>query len=232
MDVIFRSAELSFLEELPDYARQIGSSFCPFVEPALSKGLLRFSHYRLAEQPMPELQKKIFYLGYLHTELLRMARASAASSVEKILMSENLIFSLDGEYAIDGKEMMDWPHWALKLLYTKTGVLFGKFWKGEKGISKHGNPIPPPPYHLLSIRSGIKSRDAQFFKKAEFLLEDFVSAADDGLPVLEERYIGESQHCVKMFCEMPSLRLVQKLLPILEKTGLYEHALCLGQNKT
>jgi hypothetical protein len=181
---------------------------------------------------MTKMQNYIFYLGYLHTELLRVRRAEATSAAEKMLLCENLFFRFNDEDVVDGKTMLDWPHWALKLLYTKAGVLFGKFWKGEREFSRSGAPIPPPPYHLLSIRSGIKERDAAFFKKAQFLLEDFTAAHDTGLSVVPElSCANQPQHCANVFCEKPTLSLANALTRPLQSSGLYEYALSLGENK-
>jgi hypothetical protein len=181
---------------------------------------------------MTKLQEHIFYLGYLHTELLRAKRVESSSSIEKLLLCENLIFRFDAEDTVDGMAMMEWPHWALKLLYTKTGVLFGKFWKGEREVSRSGVPIPPPPYHLLSIRSGIKERDAAFFKKAQFLLEDFTAALDTGVSIVPESECAHQlQYYADVFCRKPTHVVAVELLSVMQSSGLYEYALRLGENK-
>jgi hypothetical protein len=78
------------------------------------------------------------------------------------------------------------PHWCLKTLYTRAGILFGKFWKGEQGTARDGRPIPEPPVHLLSIRSAVKPLDRRFFAKAPTLLPELEAANDTGQQLLPE----------------------------------------------
>lgn len=229
---IFRNKEpLCPNNDLSEYLSTIGDKFCPFLNPSLLRGCTLFTVYEFPNLETRELQERIFYLGYLHTELLRMARRDTIQVSEKILLCENLIFRFANENTINGKEILDWPHWALKLLYTKTGILFGKFWKGEKELSTSGVPIPKPPYHLLSIRSGVKERDTHFFKKARFLLEDFINATDTGRSVLPESCINQPRYCAKLFCEKPTPPLAETLLLSLMDSGLYEYALSLSENE-
>lgn len=115
MEEIFRTTNPPALHTFPEYLDAIADKFCPFLGPSLMRGLSFFTVYFLSDASMIELQKQIFYLGFLHTEILR-ARRLILSGTEKLLVNENLIFRFDSEDSVNGKEMLDWPHWALKLM--------------------------------------------------------------------------------------------------------------------
>lgn len=101
--------------------------------------------------------------------------------------------------------------------YTEVGVLFGKFWLGEEEDSKAGIPIPPPPYHILSIRSAIIKRDPKFFQKAPGLLGDLLESDDDGRDVMEiSQFLGRRPVCTWTSND------VRDALRVLQDSGMYE----------
>ncbi|EOO08756.1 hypothetical protein [Bacillus cereus] len=163
------------------YSLEISDKFCPYLKPAEKNNVLHLTEYKLSGNHMEELQEEIFYYGVIHTEELRRFRQNNKNSPKGILICENLKFISPPMFnEIDGEELFSWPHWLLKILYTKSGVMFGKFWIGEKTISRSGDKIPEPPCHFLSIRSVIKERDPYFFSKAPELLPQLIHSIDNG----------------------------------------------------
>lgn len=153
------------------------TQFCPFLKPSMEKEHTYFSQYTLSGDTLYKLQEQMFCYCLAHTELLRYLRHSSAQS---LLLCENLLFEIDTDIKIDGKALFSWPHWCLKTLYTKAGILFGKFWEGEQDTAKNGEMLPVPPQHFMSIRSALKAQDMRFFTKAHNLKPNFEAAEDQG----------------------------------------------------
>jgi hypothetical protein len=175
---VFRSCSVPRLPGLRQYIDAIGDDFCPLLWPSRKRGLIRNSVYQLSGGEAG-IADSIFYLGVLHTELLRHKRRWLKVS-EQILVCENLFFRFEDEDIVNGEQLFAWPHWTLKKHYTSYGLMFGKFWKGELQKSIKGKNIPPPPYHMLSIRSAVKPRDPAFFVKAPELKDLMLNAEDQG----------------------------------------------------
>jgi hypothetical protein len=186
---MFRSTDLTGLPAFAEYVRTISDGFCPFIEPSQLRQVLFFSEYHL-EELGDKLEAAMFYLGLQHTEILRQERKKQTNRIVHDFLCENLIFYFPPQRDDDGKKIFSWPHWLLKVLYTKQGIVFGKFWKGEESTSKDGRPIPPPPNHFLSIRSAIKPTDIRFFSKAPQLTEEHKQSCDDGSDVFPEGLKG------------------------------------------
>ena len=87
----------------------------------------------------------------------------------------------------------------LKTHYTQAGVLFGKFWKGEKDVSRTGIAIPSSPYHMLSIRSRVERKDEQFFTNVPERLNSLVDAEDSGQNVFKEDRLANDWYQKEMF---------------------------------
>ena len=180
---MFRVSSLEEQSVLVEYLNEIGRNFCPFSKPSTQKEILLFSTYELASDTMERAQAEAFYIGLVHTELFRRFRRSQASVHERMLACENVVIT--SPFAEDqGGTLLGWPHWLLKALYTRMGVVFGKFWKGEQSSSHDGRTIPPPPFTFLSIRSAVKKVDARFFSRAPQLLDEYAQADDTGESVL------------------------------------------------
>lgn len=182
---IFRATDCKNLPELPEYCTAL-EEFCPFIAPAQENKILYFSEYSLLGDDITFLQKQMFNIGLLHTEILRSGRAGQTTTQAKALFCENVLFHISDSVQIEGSNLFSWPHWFLKLLYTEVGVLFGKFWKGEQAKSRDGKDIPAPPYHLLSIRSAIKPIDGRFFTKAPELTLEYSLSSDEGKSIIEK----------------------------------------------
>ena len=180
-------------DDFEKYLDTIGSRFCPFLEPARGNEVLFFSKYTIEETKVETLKQKMFYLSFIHTELLRRARAEEEDKQRANLICENLIFRFPSEDDVDGAELLSIPHWLLKCAYTQVGVLFGKFWKGEQDTAKSGEEITPPPLHFISIRSALKPVDSRFFTKARILENAYRESEDDGRSVFAHLFTPQQR---------------------------------------
>ena len=181
----YRSTSVPGLPGLAAYMDAISAGFCPYLGPSLDRATTWNSVYTLDCTTIEEVEQMLFYLGVLHTEILRRSWKDAALS-NRPFICENLFLRFLGEDDCDGGALFSWPHWILKTHYTQTGILFGKFWKGEEAQSRDDRPVPPPPYHMLSIRRTVKPRDPHFFLKAPELLPELADSVDDGRCVWPE----------------------------------------------
>jgi len=181
----FRSKVVPDLPGLRQYMEEMKRNFCPFLEPSETRSLTSHSVYELASTDTAKIQELMFCLGMLHTEILRRNRRSVPLQ-QRSLVCENIFFRFQSENIVDGEELFGWPHWLLKTRYTRVGVMFGKFWKGEKSLSRNSVLIPSPPYHMLSIRGSVKKFDPVFFTKAPELLDTLIAAEDTGENVFDD----------------------------------------------
>jgi TRAP-type mannitol/chloroaromatic compound transport system permease small subunit len=154
-----------------EYLSDIAKDFCPFLKPAIDKKLCKFLTYNIATHSLIDAQEFLFCAGLMHTASLRLARKEHGRY--GYLYCENAILVTSEAVTSIGSELFAWPHWCLKTLYTKSAVVYGKFWIGEEDTARDGRPIPAPSVHLLSVRSAIKAKDGRFFKKAAMLRDDF-----------------------------------------------------------
>lgn len=160
---------------LDAYCKEIGEEFCPYLLPALKRDCVLFSLYQLEEGDEEKLSETVFYLALIHTELLRAARRAISDLSARELLCENVLVTAQAARKAD---ILAWPHWLLKLLYTKSKLMFGKFRPGAAEPARSGVSLPLPPYFLLSVRSAIPDRDKTFFTKAPQLSPVLLSAAD------------------------------------------------------
>jgi hypothetical protein len=167
--------------EINNYFDEIGRDFCPFLLPSYHNKLMYCTEYNINNMTFPEQKRFVFASGLVHTVLFRKERMIEKSHKNKLLVCENIFFSTNNK--VDGQELFAFPHWFLKLLFTKKSILFGKFWKGERAKSKNGRLIPIPSFHFLSIRSAIKPNDEHFFKLTPELTEFYMDSDDDNLSV-------------------------------------------------
>ncbi|TYR78271.1 hypothetical protein FZC66_20110 [Priestia megaterium] len=169
-----------------DYCSAI-TSFCPFLQPAIQHGALFQQTILLPNTTQLEIEEEIFYNAVMQVERFRNQRKLTASREKKLLLCYNLIFiPPTSQDAINGEKYITWPHYLLKLLYTKVGIMFGKFWLGEEGISRDGRSIPSPTCTFISIRSVVKNRDPYFFEKTPELVNSLIESIDDGRNVHNE----------------------------------------------
>ncbi|MEF8727521.1 MAG: hypothetical protein V5B34_04840 [Accumulibacter sp.] len=148
------------------YIELIRRNHCPFLNRAADEGLVKFSEYRIDGEV--DKDEYAFSLALIHTEILRAERSGLSGSNSR-LICENIIFTPGFSEPAEREIFFQWIHWALKLLYTDSGVVFGKFWPDEIFYDDLGKRVPNPPEMLLSIRSTVGEKDAKFFKISPLL---------------------------------------------------------------
>ncbi|MCM3324763.1 DUF6875 domain-containing protein [Cytobacillus kochii] len=153
---------------------------CPFLKPALDYNSVINKRFQLNDKNYKKIEENIFWISLQATEEFRNVRR-ALTGQKKTLFNVNLIFIYDE--GIKGN-VLDWPHYILKLLYSKVGVVYGKFHNGALKTNRHGLLMPSPPFTHLAIRSAIKSKDARFFNKTPDLVDDILTSKDEREDVL------------------------------------------------
>jgi hypothetical protein len=193
-DVGERGARHSDSAALRGFVEQIGTDFCPFIAPSTVHEALTFSDYTLGELTdlgEGDVAAGLFYAGVVHTERLRRRRAAlwqADLPAPAALLCDNIaVIGSETLAERAAKDIVDWPHYLLKWIYSEVGLMFGKFWTHEQATSLNGRPIPTTPATFLSIRSAVRLRDPALLRdQTEFatLIRD---AEDDGQDVLAQR---------------------------------------------
>lgn len=178
---------------LAEYLQHISNDFCPYIAPATSSGVLHFSTYSTAE--LEDLgggraDAGLLLLGIAHTEWVRERRfhlAQAGRTNDARLICDNLVVEDSGALEWrEAKNLVDWPHYILKRMYSDVGLMFGKFWTCEEEDSIDGRPIPSPPLTFLSIRPSVKVRDPKLLKDQTDIAAIIEEANDDRRDVLRE----------------------------------------------
>ncbi|HKX33392.1 MAG TPA: hypothetical protein VJ302_37285 [Blastocatellia bacterium] len=216
-------------DQVKDYLDAVSASFCPYINPSGLHNLLLFSEYRVDARDEESLCRNLFYVGLIHTEILRASRLQIDEKRGNLLACENLIFDGEALNQIEGEDIFRWPHWFLKVLYTGRGVLFGKFWKGERVKSRDGRDVPVPPVHLLSIRSAVKPIDSRFFGITPELLEIHASSFDAGARAFDFPMSSGSQEMLDLIGTLARSEIWQSsvidLCSRCERTSLFEDCL-------
>ena len=146
------------VKEFYDYAEKL-YSYCPYLKKSKSKDLLDSKRVIFYSEKDDEYSKKIFYECLIETERFRIKRRTLDMK-DCPYYSLNIVFDSKFEKNYKWEEMMSWPHYMLKYLYSKEQIMFGKFWKGEKTKSRITNKIiPESNINFISIRTAIKERD-------------------------------------------------------------------------
>lgn len=197
---MFRQLDITNRKDITDYTIDIGVNFCPFLSPSIDNGVMYFSEYKIEDLTLEEIQKFIFYTGFVHTCIFRNYRIQETIHKRKLLYSENIVYSLKKE--IDGEKAFAFPHWFLKILFTEKSILFGKFWKGESIKSREGINITIPPVHFLSIRSAIKPTDKRFFTITPELTQYYLNSEDDNKSIMT---FVDDPYLKNIVCEIENL---------------------------
>lgn len=201
---MFRQLDITNRKDITDYTIDIGVNFCPFLSPSIDNGVMYFSEYKIENFNLEEIQKFIFYTGFVHTCIFRNNRIQETIHKRKLLYSENIVYSLKKE--IDGEKAFAFPHWFLKILFTEKSILFGKFWKGESIKTREGINITIPPVHFLSIRSAIKPTDKRFFTLTPELTQYYLNSEDDNNSVVEFIHVQSLKNIIS---EIENLDITQ-----------------------
>lgn len=173
------------------YAHAIGESgLCPYIPPAICKGLLFAIEQNLIDAPCEELEAWIFYYALLATEQFRRIRLDLRGHSRELLCT-NIIYQLPDANQHDAEVVLKVPHRLLRCFYASANIMFGKFWIGEQAISLHGKSIPSPPCNFIAIRSIVKQRDPDFLKQdssiQEITIATLIQSIDTGNCLFEQQ---------------------------------------------
>jgi hypothetical protein len=165
---LIESAFYEYLDKMAEY--------CPYLMPAKNSQNINNIFFDISEKDRLLIENGIFWESVRVTEKFRKVRQDL-DTPNKILLNFNLIFLFESEIL----NILDWPHYLLKVLYTEVGIVFGKFQKGKSGDNF---PLPQFQFTHLSIRSAVKKKDERFFNKAPYLLEHMLLNEDKGQNIL------------------------------------------------
>ncbi|MFI1157430.1 hypothetical protein [Streptomyces sioyaensis] len=154
---------------------QAMSVHCPYLAPSVEHGLTGWTVYEAAGEA-PEVEAEVFHAGVRAAEWVR----TQLNRPRGALVCENI--AVIGA----GREVLAWPHWALKNLYGPVGVMFGKFPVGDQVTDHRGRLVPEPPVSFLAVRVAVRARDPLFLSRTPDLAALVAEAADDGRDVFAE----------------------------------------------
>ncbi|MFK0292009.1 hypothetical protein ACIQU6_16255 [Streptomyces sp. NPDC090442] len=156
------------------YVRAV-AAHCPYLAPSLDRGLTGWTLYEAVGAPA-DVEAEVFHAAVQAAEWVRplVARAHGAFVCENVAVLGA------------GREVLQWPHWALKHLYGPVGLMIGKFAAGEERADRSGRSIPPPPVSFLPVRAAIRPRDGRFLQRTPKLAAAMTSARDDGRDVFSQ----------------------------------------------
>ncbi|WP_432096384.1 hypothetical protein [Streptomyces sp. bgisy100] len=164
--------------DITDYVHAV-SKHCQYLAPSMARGLTGWTVFEVVGDAESS-EAEVFHAGVQAAERIR----PLASRPHGALVCENIVL-LAGD-GIDHRELMAWPHWALKNLYGPIGLMFGKFWAGEQGKDRYGRSIPVPPCSFLPVRVAVRARDPRFLSRTPELAAAVAGAADDGCDVIKD----------------------------------------------
>ncbi|MFD4534365.1 hypothetical protein ACFWNL_11025 [Kitasatospora sp. NPDC058397] len=155
--------------------------YCPFLRPSAARGMTGWTVYEISRDTRRyAVEAELFYAGVQAAEWIRplMARPFGALTCENVV--------LIGQCAdADHRELLAWPHWALKNLYGPVGVMFGKFVQGAAETNRAGHDIPPAPFSFLPVRAAVRLLDPKLLTSTPDLAAAVGGAVDDGHDVFE-----------------------------------------------
>ncbi|MGA5638255.1 hypothetical protein [Streptomyces sp. CS081A] len=158
--------------DINGYARQM-TVHCPYLAPSLQQGLTSWTVYR-ADGDADAVEAELFHAGVQAAEWLR----PLLNRPHGLLRCENIV--LLGEVPdARHRDLMAWPHWALKNLYGPVGVTFGKFYAGEEEVTAAGHRIPAAPASFLPVRAAVRRRDPRFLSATPDLAAALAAADDE-----------------------------------------------------
>ncbi|MFJ9886596.1 DUF6875 domain-containing protein [Streptomyces sp. NPDC091287] len=153
---------------------------CPYLSPSIERGLTTWTVYR-ADGSADAVEAGLFHAGAQAAEWLR----PLIHRPYGFLRCENVVL-LGAVPDVRHRDLLAWPHWALKNLYGPVGVMFGKFYADEEEATRAGEPLPVAPVSYLPVRAAIRRRDPQFLRATPDLAAALSVADDDGRDVFEQ----------------------------------------------
>lgn len=179
---------------LRDFLDQVSANFCPYIEPACEHDVLSFSEYttdELTATGRGDIRAGLLYTGIVITERLRrrraMLRRDGHVAASQMICDNIVVLGTDNAPGQSAKNVVDWPHYLLKSIYSETALMFGKFWTNEEGLSRDERAIPIVPITFLSIRAAIRPRDPKLLRRQTVFAAMIQEASDVGQDVLHER---------------------------------------------
>ncbi|MFF4601980.1 hypothetical protein ACFY12_04365 [Streptomyces sp. NPDC001339] len=179
-----------------DIAAYVGTvtAHCPYLTPSLDRGLTGWTLYEAVGAPA-DVEAEVFHAAVQAAERVRplAPRAHGAFVCENVAILGA------------GREVLQWPHWALKHLYGPVGLMIGKFAVGEERTDHSGRGIPPPPVSFLPVRAAVRPRDGRFLQHTPNLAAAVASARDDGRDVFS--HLGHDWKEIRLWAQhLPSRR--------------------------
>ncbi|MEV6976229.1 hypothetical protein [Kitasatospora sp. NPDC093806] len=167
--------------DVADYVAAL-PQHCPFLEPSVARGMTGWTVYEIVSGARRgAVEAALFYAGVQAAERIRTLKHHQ----DGVLACENVVF-LEQSPDADQRELMAWPHWALKNLYGPVGVMFGKFSRGATEEDRFGRRIPSPPFSFLPARATIRPLDPKFLTDTPDLAAVVAAAEDDGRDVFRD----------------------------------------------
>ncbi len=154
---------------------------CPFLKPSTGRGMIGWTVYEVVpDAPRSWVEAELFHAG-----------VQAAEWIRPLLARPNGLLACEGVVLVGRcgdathRELLAWPHWALKNLYGPVGVMVGKFVEGVGETSRTGARIPPAPVSFLPVRAAVRSLDPRFLADTPDLAAAVARAVDDGRDVFQ-----------------------------------------------
>ncbi|MER8047109.1 DUF6875 domain-containing protein [Streptomyces sp. NPDC094032] len=155
------------------------TAHCPYLSPSVERGLTTWTVCR-ADGSADAVEAELFHAGAQAAEWLR----PLIHRPHGFLWCENIVI-LGEVPGVRHRDLLAWPHWALKNLYGPVGIMFGKFYAGEQEDTRAGEHIPVAPVSFLPVRAVMRRRDPQFLHATPDLAAALAVANDDGRNVFE-----------------------------------------------
>ncbi|MGW0034476.1 DUF6875 domain-containing protein [Streptomyces sp. NPDC003314] len=164
--------------DIAGYVEQM-TAHCPYLSPSVERGLTTWTVYR-ANGSADAVEAELFHAGAQAAEWLR----PLVHRPHGFLRCENVVI-LGEVLGVRHRDLLAWPHWALKNLYGPVGIMFGKFYAGEEEATRAGERIPVAPVSFLPVRAAIRRRDPRFLHATPDLATALAVADDDGRDIFE-----------------------------------------------
>ncbi|WP_405980217.1 hypothetical protein [Streptomyces sp. NBC_00158] len=165
--------------DITAYVQQM-TDHCPYLAPSLRRDCTTWTVYR-ADGDADAVEAQLFHAGGRAAERLR----SLVRGPYGGLRCDNVVI-LGQVPGVRHRELMAWPHWALKNLYGPVGIMFGKFYAGEEETAGDGGRIPAAPFSFIPVRAAVRRRDPHFLAATPDLAAALAVADDDGRDVFED----------------------------------------------
>ncbi|WP_236256918.1 hypothetical protein [Streptomyces hygroscopicus] len=173
--------------DIAAYVRAM-TAHCPYLAPSLDHGLTGWTLYEAVGAPL-DVEAEVFHAAGQAAEWVR----PLATRAHATFVCENV--AILGA----GREVLQWPRWALKHLYGPVGLMIGKFAAGEERTDGSGRRIPSPPVSFLPVRAAVRPRDGRFLQRTPNLAAAVASARDDGRDVFS--HIGHDWKDIRLWAQ-------------------------------